>query len=181
VTFADALVGRRERRRARADLVRGAVGARLAFELELDSRAAAIAYRPPATPGFDALLAGVAEDTGARIVRRGDGFGLRWIVVSGVELDDLALSIGVLAESLQRAGCWEQVVCAVFAFRKALNPAVRVYWIYNFERGTFYAFVPREDGSRDSTEEARLAAAVERDIRLERDARCRYPLWGIPL
>jgi hypothetical protein len=182
VSIADLLLGRREPRRARADLVLGIAAARLTLELELDARAAAITFDQRGdADGFHALSASVAEDIGATVERRQDGFGLTWISLSGAGLDDLALSIGVLVESLELAGCWEQVVCAVFEFRKKSNPAARVHWVYNFERGTFYPFVPQDYERRDSEEEARLMAAAEHDLRLERDPQRRYPLWDIPV
>jgi PspAB-like protein len=181
VSLADVLLGRREPRRARADLVQGIAAARLNFELELDARAAAIAFDPRGDrEGFDALIASVAEDIGATVERRQDRFGLTWVGLSGAGLDDLALSIGVLAQSLELAGFWEQVVCAVFEFRKKSNPAARVHWIYNFARGTFYPLVSHGH-RRNSAEEARLMAAAEHDLRLERDPQLRYPLWDIPV
>jgi hypothetical protein len=182
VSLTDVLLGRRAPRRARSDLVTGVAAARLTFELELDVRAAAIAFDSRGDPDrFAGLIAGLAEGIGATVERRHDGFGLTWLSLSGAGLDDLALSIGVLAESLERTGCWEQVVCAVFEFRKKSNPAARVHWVYNFERGTFYPFIPRDGDGRDSEEEVRLMAAAEHDMRLERDPQHRYPLWAIPV
>jgi PspAB-like protein len=180
VSLADVLLGRREPRRARADLVQGIAAARLTFELEFDARAAAIAFDPRGDPdGFGALIASLAEDIGATVERRQDRFGLMWVGLSGAGLDDLALSIGVLAQSLELAGFWEQVVCAVFEFRKKSNPAARVHWIYNFARGTFYPFVIQDGERRNWAEEVRLMAAAEHDLRLERDPQLRYPLWDI--
>jgi hypothetical protein len=188
MTLADLLLGRREPKRARLELINGIVAARRSFEVELDVRAAAVAIEPqgmsgrgPSPSGLDALLGSIAEDTGAMVERRQDGFGLQWVTFWGGSLDDLALSVGVLAESLHLAGHWDRVVCAAFVFQKASNPAAWVYWIYNFQRGTFYPFVPQRDARRDSEEEARLRAAVEHDLRLERDPQQWYPLWGIPV
>jgi hypothetical protein len=131
---------------------------------------------------FDELLASIGEDTGARTGHRDDGFGLRWMTLRGGSLDDQAISLGVAAESLDLAGCWELLVCAVFAFeRKRGDRDARVYWIYNFARGSFYAFVPRDDDRRHSELEHRLEAAVVHDLPLERDPQRRYPLWGMPL
>ena len=56
-----------------------------------------------------------------------------------------------------------------------------MYWIYNFARGVFHAFVPRGDSSRDSAEERRLHESVSHDLRLEPDPQCWYPLWRIPV
>jgi hypothetical protein len=191
LSFAGVVLGRREPKRARSDLVYGITAARLTFEIELGLtvRAVAIAFDPPETSGLvtittelDELWASIAEDTGAMLVRGDDGFGFRWITLSGASLDDLAISISLVAESLDLAGYWEQLVCAVFAFeRKGRSSDLRVYWIYNFARGTFYAFIPRSHGRRDNEEELRLQAAVANELRLERDAQRCHPLWGIPL
>jgi len=184
----DFVLGRRAPRRARSDLIAGIVAARRGLEMELDVRAAALVFEPWGLSGdaavgreLDALLAGIAEDTKAEVAQRDDGFGLRWVTLSGGSLDDLALSIGVLAEALRLAGQWAQLVCAVFVFHKGSNPTARVFWIYSFERGTFYPFVPRDDARRDSEEEARLWAAVEDDLPLEHDPQRWHPLWGIPI
>ena len=184
MSLAAALLGRREPGRARSDLVCGISSARPAFDvLELDAGAAAIAYDAPAAPsGFHELLAAVGEATGSRTCCRGDSFGLTWVAFSGAGLEDLAMSIGVAAESLDAAGYWELVVCAVFAFEAvATGPGAPLYLVYDFTRGTFYAFVPREDGSRDSPWELRLHAALAHDLRLEPDPLRRYPVWGVPV
>jgi hypothetical protein len=185
VSVAALVLGRREPRRARADLVGGIAAARLTLEVQFDLRvrAAALAFEPLARPpGFDELLGGIAEDTGAVLRRHDDGFGYTWVMLSGGSLDDLAISIGVLAESLHAGGCWEQLICAVFAFeRRAHSTDARIYWIYNFARGGFYAFVPRGDFNRDSAEELRLHESVSHDLRLEPDPQCWYPLWRIPI
>ena len=166
-------------------MVGGIAAARLALEVQFDLsvRAAALAIERLATPpGFDELLGGIAEDTGAVLGRHDDGFGYTWVTLSGRSLDDLAISIGVLAESLHAAGYWEQLMCAVFAFdRQAHGSDAPVYWIYNFARGGFYAFVPHGDFNRDSAAELRLHESVSHDLRLEPDPQCWYPLWRIPV
>jgi len=185
VSVAALVLGRREPRRARADVVGGIAAARLTLEVQFDLRvrAAALAFEPLAIPpGFHELLAGIAEDTGAATHQHDDGFGFRWVTLSGRSLDDLAISIGVLAESLHAGGCWEQLMCAVFAFeRRVGSPNAPVYWIYNFARGGFHAFVPRGGSNRDSAEELRLHESVSHDLRLEPDPQCWYPLWRIPV
>ena len=103
VSLSAVVLGRREPRRARADVVCGIAAARLTLEVEFElrARAAAIAFDPLSTPaGFDELLAGIVEDTGAAARQRADCFGFRWVTLSGRSLDDLAISIGVVAESL---------------------------------------------------------------------------------
>jgi hypothetical protein len=182
MSLARVLLGPREPMRARAGLVHGIASARLTFEVELGlrARAAAVVFEPPAIPGLDELLAGIADDTALRAGRCDDAFGLGWATLSGASLDDLAISIGVLAESFDRVGTWEQLVCAAFAF-EARGSNAHVYWIYNFARACFYAFVPLDAHRRDSAQEQRLQKAAARDLRLEPDREKRYPLWGIPV
>jgi hypothetical protein len=180
LSLAGAVLGRREPKRARADLVCGITAARLTLEIELGLRvrAAAIAFQPPGAP-VDDLLAGIVDDTGARAGRRDDGFGFTWLTLAGRSLDDLAIAIGVVAEAFDRTGRWEQLVCAVFAFED--EPRASVYWIYNFARGSFHAFVPRGGDRRDQDAERRLHAAAARDLRLEQDPQRRYAIWDIPV
>jgi hypothetical protein len=147
-------------------------------------QAASIAFDSPeaaAIDGLNELSVSIAETTGAMLTEAADGYGFSWITFSGAGLDDLAISISMVAESFDRAGCWEHLVCALFAFER--TSGAPAYWIYNFERAGFYAFVPRENGGRggrDNEEELRLHAAVAHDLRVEPDPQCRYPLWDPP-
>lgn len=182
MSVAAVLLGHREPGRARASLVCGIAAARLPLEIDfgLHVRAAAIAFEPLAMPpGFHDLLAGLAEGAGAEAGEHDDGFGFRWVTLAGRSLDDLAISIGVMAEAFHAAGRWEQVICAVFAFEQRGGPDEPVYWIYNFARGGFHAFVPRGDSNRASVEELRLHESVSHDLRLEPNPQCWYPLWRI--
>ena len=191
MSLAHALLGRREPRGARSDLVYGIAAARLTLEVELELvvRAAALAFEVADSPELarvraeiEELLAGIEEDTGARAESHDDGLGFRWITLTGAGLEDLALAIGVVAESLESAGCWEQLLCAVFAFERAGPPAdTRVNWIYNFASGRFHAFVPLGLDERDTGEERRLHEAVAGELRLEQDPQRRYALQGMQL
>jgi hypothetical protein len=180
LSLAGAVLGRRQPRQARSDLVCGITAARLTLEIELELRvrAAAIAFQPPAAP-VDDLLAGIVADTGARAGRRDDGFGFGWLTLAGRNLDDLAIAIGVVAEEFDLAGRWEQLVCAVFAFE--WEPGTSVYWIYDFARGSFHPFVPCGHDRRDAKAELRLHAAAARDLRLEQDPQRRHPIWDVPV
>ena len=191
MSLAHALLDRREPRRARSDLVYGIAAARLTLEVDLGLvvRAAAVAFEVADSPELarvgaeiEELSAGIEEDLGARAVSHDDGFGFRWITLTGAGLEDLALAIGVVAESLESAGCWEQLLCAVFAFDRAGPPDhSRVNWIYNFATGRFHAFVPLGLEERDTGEERRLHEAVASELRLEHDPQCRYALQGMEL
>jgi hypothetical protein len=177
------VLGRREPRRARSELVCGITAARLALETELGLtvRATAVAFDPPepgTVAGLDEQLAGIAETNGAMLAGSDDGFGFRWIGFWGASLDDLALAVAMVAEAFDEAGRWEQLVCGVFTFGRSSGPDV--CWIYNFDRGGFYAFVSLGEDRRDTEEELRLHAAVAHDLRLEPDPQRRYPVWDVP-
>ena len=175
MSLAGVVLGRAEPSRARSVLVQGSDAARITLEVEfgLRTRAAAIAFDPLTTPPGE-LLTGVAESSGAATCREDDCFGLRWVTLSGGDPDDLPISIGVIAESVEQAGCAEQLVCAVFAFERG------VYLIYSFARAAFHVFVPHSAG-RDIEQEQRLQEAMAPDLRLEPDPQRWYPLWGMPL
>ena len=150
-----AVLGRAEPSRARSVLVQGSDAARITLEVEfgLRARAAAIAFDPLTMPSGDELLTGLAESSGAATRQRGRL--LRPPVgdaVRAVTPTTCAISIGVIAESVEQAGCAEQLVCAVFAFERR-----GVYLIYNFARAAFHVFVPRGEG-RDTEQEQRLQA-----------------------
>ena len=175
MSIANAVLGHVAPSRARSVLVQGSDAARITLEVEfgLSTRAAAIAFDPVTAPSGE-LLRELAETSGAATRREDDRFGLRWVALSGGDPDDLPISIGVIAESVEQAGCAEQLVCAVFAFERG------VYLVYNFARAAFHVFVPRAEG-RDTELERRLQAALARDVRLEPDPQRWYPLWGLPV
>jgi hypothetical protein len=175
VNLGGAVLGQTGPSRARAVLVQGGDAARITLEVEfgLLARAAAIAFDPLTMPSGE-MLSELAETSGAGARREDDRFGLRWVTLSGGDPDDLPIAIGVVAESVEQAGCAEQLVCAVFAFEQG------VYLVYNFARAAFHFFVPVDRG-RDTEQELRLQAAVASDLRLEPDPQRWYPVWGMPL
>ena len=183
MSLGEVVLGPRAPRRARAALVHGIAAARLTLELDLGlrARAAALAFEALDTAvRYDELVGAIAEDTGVCPAEAPDGLGYRWLVLSGADVEDLAIAISLVAESFEQAGSWEQLLCAVFAFEPQGDAsAVPVYLVYNLARGAFYAFVPGRD-DRDAAEERRVQAALSDELRVEPDAECRYPLWNLP-
>jgi hypothetical protein len=184
VSLGEVVLGPRAPRRARAALVHGIAAARLTLEVDLGlrARAAALAFEALDTAvRYDELVAAIAEDTGVCAAEAPDGLGYRWLVLSGADVEDLAIAISLVAESFEQAGSWEQLMCAVFAFEPQGDAsAVPVYLVYNLARGAFYAFVPRGD-DRDGAEERRIQQVLAAELRLEPDSQHRYPLWHLPV
>jgi hypothetical protein len=168
------------------------VASRLTFEinLRLAVRAAALAFNPvdhawssKSEKRLDALATSIAADVEASVEQRDDDFGFRWLILRGRNLEDVAISLGVLAEELGRARHPRRPLCAAFAFedRRDARNGRDAYWIYNFERGAFYPFVPRMYGGRDVEREAQLATAVDGELELECDRGLWFPVWELPV
>jgi hypothetical protein len=191
VNVGELLVGRRAPSRARADFVYGIVDARLTLEIDLGLivQTAGLAFtplereNPVRAKALDELVVGVADSIGLKVDRREDQFGLRWIVLRDGPLEELAISIGIVAEELDRARHSRALVCAAFGFGDRQQPDARseTYLVFNFERGSFYPFATSGRCRRNASRERQLAAALASDLRLEREPELWYPLWGIPL
>jgi len=186
MTIVGDVLGRREPRRARSDLVCGITSAELTLQTAcgMRFRSAAVAFEPPGSSlmnAVDNLLEFVGDDSGASSTRTTDGYGCEWITFSNGPLDDIAIAIGMVAQRFDAVGCWEHLLCATFAFGAGEDQRSRSrYLVFNFARSRFYAFVPRGHGHRDVAEERCHHDALACDLRLETDPQRRYPLWDIP-
>ncbi|MGI8944951.1 MAG: PspA-associated protein PspAB [Thermoleophilaceae bacterium] len=150
------------------------------------SGAAGIVFQPLATADFERilkeaeeLLAGTAEDSGSTLESDDDAHGYRWIILRDPDFEDIVVSLNTISTELQAGGYGERLLCAVFPFE---DGGRRVYFIYNYKRGTFYPFVPAGgEQQRDSEAELRLKAQLERELPLEAELTRWFPLWEIPL
>ncbi len=188
--FLDAVLGGRKKLKAPApDRIFAMTTAYVAMDTELGLRstgAAGIVFQPLATADFEQiltdaeeLLRGTAQETGATLESADDEFGYRWIVLRDPDFDDLVVSLNTISTELQGGGYGDRLLCAVFAFE---SKGTRVYFIYNYKRGTFYPFVPASGKQqRDNERELRLKAQLERELPLEEDLTRWFPLWEIPL
>ncbi len=187
--FLDALLGGRRRLKAPApDRLFAMTTAHVALEAELGMshrNAAGIVFQPIGTGDFkqvvgevEELLRSSAEDTGSTIDTADDEFGYRWIVVKDTDFEDLVVSLNLISGQLQAGGYGDRLLACVFAFDEDGRP---VYFIYNFKRGAYYPFVPRNDKQRDNEHELRLKAQVATELPIEPELERWYPLWDIPL
>jgi hypothetical protein len=203
VGFLDAVLGGRKKLKGPApDRLFAMTTAYVAMDTELgmkSSEAAGIVFQPLATADFEQILTdaeellhGTAQETGATLESADDEFGYRWIVLRDPDFDDLVVSLNTISTELQGGGYGDRLLCAVFAFEYAdakhsasmPNPsrAKRVYFIYNYKRGTFYPFVPAGGKQqRDTEHELRLKAQLENELPFEEDVTRWFPLWEIPL
>ena len=149
--------------------------------------AAAIVFQPLATADFESIVRdmeevvrGTAADSGTTVASSNDSYGFRWLVLRGKEFDDLVVGINAVSGALEAGGYGERVLCAVFAFEDQQHR--RLYWIYNYKRGSFYPFIPSGgEQQRDSEHELRLKAQMGKELPIEQELERWFPLWGIPI
>jgi len=147
---------------------------------------AGIVFQPINTADFDQilrdaheLLSGVSEEQESELESADDEHGYRWIILRDPDFEDLVVSLNTISTELQGGGYGDRLLAAVFPFEEKGR---RVYFIYNFKRGSFYPFVPSGGTQqRDTERELRLKAQLERELPFEPETTRWFPLWEIPL
>jgi hypothetical protein len=158
---------------------------------------AAIVFQALATADFEATLkdmeavvTATGGDTGTTVKTEDDSYGYRWMILrnppAAPSVEDLAVGINAVSGSIETAGHGERLLCAVFAFTDAQKR--RIYFIYNYKRGSWYPFVPSADGGsggnaqqRSTERELQLKAQIGAEMPMEPEIERWYPLWGIPI
>jgi PspA associated protein B len=153
---------------------------------------AAIVFQALANSEFEATVKEMEEvvkatggESGTTVATQDDSYGYRWMVLSNPpgapSVEDLAVGINAVAGSIETAGYGERLLCAVFAFTDAKGAPV--YFIYNYKRGHWYPFVPKQgaDQERDTERELQIKAQVGAELPLEPEIERWFPLWGIPI
>ena len=153
---------------------------------------AAIVFQALATSEFESTLREMEEvvtatggESGTKVSTEDDSYGYRWMVLHNPEgtpsVEDLAVGINAVSSSIETAGYGERLLCAVFAFKDAR--AQRIYFIYNYKRGSWYPFVPQPGAKQErSTErELQIKAQMASEMPIEPELERWFPLWGIPI
>jgi hypothetical protein len=190
VGFLDALFGGGKKLKSPAkDRLFAMTTAYVAMETEFGLKtrgAAGIVFQAVATSDFKEILAetqellrGAAEETGTAIVEHSDEYGYRWIVLRDEDFDDLVVAVNTVSSQLQLGGYGDRLLATVFAFDDSGRP---VYFIYNFKRGAYYPFVPKDaKEQRDTERELQLKAQLGGELPIEQELSRWFPLWEIPL
>lgn len=176
---------------------------------------AGVCFKPPAGQPFaemqsdlERLLnldeSGAKTSTGAplTVTHVGDSFGYRWILVEGGQIDDLVTRVHMVHSSLEDAGWSTQLLCSVFGFAPAPDPASPtgvpapsddtgatsiasitrpIYLVYLAKQGTFYPFAPTGKEQRDSELELRVKSMLAEDLPFEADLTRWFPIWDLPV
>jgi hypothetical protein len=107
-----------------------------------------------------------------------DNYGFQWLIVTGDEFETIVAALHAVAQTLMENGYSDSLLVAAFRFPQGDRA---VYWIYEYKRGAFYPFVPTGGHNRDGAEEFRQVSIAEKELPLEQDQACWYPLWDIPV
>ena len=183
-----ALFGRKKVKKAVKENLFAISKARGALE-ELGLRpagVAAVVFKPPsAADNFRAenelqeLLDVVAQNSLSRVERRGDEFGFEWLIVRDNDLDQLVSTVEGVASELVGRGFGDQLLAAPFRFDGGKHP---VYFIFGFQRGGFWPFIPTgEDKGRDNAEELELKEKLEKELPIEQDLTRWLALFDAPI
>lgn len=187
----DALLGKRKAAApAAADRLFAMSTAVIALDAEhgiTTTHKAAIVFQPLGTGDFQSIVSemeevvrGTGEETGTTMETSDDSFGYRWMIFTDPDIEDLVVATNAVNDALAVGGYADRALCAVFAFKDSAGK--RLYFIYNFKRGTWYPFVPASGQQQRSTEEElQLKAKISRELPLEADPSRWFPLWGIPI
>jgi hypothetical protein len=153
---------------------------------------AAIVFQALATSEFEETLKEMEEvvrstggESGTTVTTEDDEYGYRWMILRNAEgspsVEDLAVGINAVSSSIETAGHGERLLCAVFAFKDAASR--RIFFIYNYKRGSWYPFVPDPgaDKQRLNERELQIKAQIGDELPIEPEIERWFPLWGIPL
>lgn len=119
-----------------------------------------------------------------------DDRGMRWIVLEDGDFNDLVSSVYTVGNAIGMNGGSDNLLAAVFELYftgtvedNTYRSGLRTYWIYRYDRKTFYPFVPTGDneGERDRPTEARLGQDLRKHgLVIEKSLTEWMGLWGIP-
>ena len=196
--FLDVLTGKRKLAGPAPDRLFAITTAYIALQSEHSinpAGVAAIVFQALATSEFEATLREMEEvvkatggESGTTAATQDDSYGYRWMVLRNPDgqpsVEDLAVGINAVSDSIETAGHGERLLCAVFAFTDAQKRPV--YFIYNYKRGFWYPFVPDSDpthptNERSTERELQLKAQMTSELPIEPELERWFPLWGIPI
>jgi len=121
-----------------------------------------------------------------------DSYGYLWLILAGRTIEDALAAITAVVDTIQEKGFSSQILASIFEFRqvreldssseKNNNHSSMRFLVYNYKSNKFYPFVPFfGERSRDTENEMRIMATLQKEIPFEKDMSMWYPLWDLPL
>lgn len=186
--FLDSLIGRTQLPKTQEDKIFAITTAAVTLEaaggLEPPKRIGAVFRRLPpgrftqSTEEMHKLLDVEGKESAFKIEDSTDQYGFQWLVISGDDFQMMVAAIHSVAQSLIDDGYGDLLLAAAFRFQQN-NRAI--YWVYEYKRGAFYPFIPTGAHVRDNAEEIRQASIAAKELPVEQDQACWYPLWDLPV
>ncbi len=138
-----------------------------------------------------------------------DNYGYLWFILEGKAIEDIAVAINAIGDTIHEKGYSRQLLAAIFEFTSGysvdgnrpgivnVNTAVNnnnknQYLIYNYKIDRFYPFVPllspadaagnglRKKSKRNYEQELKIMEQIKYDLPLEKEVKLWYPIWNMP-
>ncbi len=139
-----------------------------------------------------------------------DNYGYLWFMLEGKAIEDIAVAINAIGDTIHEKGYSRQLLAAIFEFTSGydvdgnrpgmgnVNTAVdnnnkNQYLIYNYKIDRFYPFVPllsssadgagnglRKKGKRNYQQELKIMEQIKDELPLEKEVKLWYPIWNMP-
>lgn len=118
-----------------------------------------------------------------------DKLGYLWIMLRGMSVEDILVASNGIADTIAERGFRDQMLAAVFEFKKIVTPNSDVdstqlepqFLVYNYKRERFYPFVPLgAQEKRRSDLELTLMSIISKEVPWETDMTVWYPMWDMP-
>jgi hypothetical protein len=109
-----------------------------------------------------------------------DDFGFTWLVVDGdpTDLSGLCTDLHAVNTTLELNGFDSGLLCSMVPFVAADGQRFGLTYLY--KQGTFYAFAPRGDQSRDNLLELSVRDLLAAELPMEADLQRWLAIWKAP-
>ncbi|PKH44140.1 hypothetical protein SAMN05192575_102160 [Nocardioides alpinus] len=144
-----------------------------------------VCYRSAAGAAFaqtqDDVLALLRDDAEAPDVTVSqDDFGFTWLVVTGdpADLSGLCTGLHAVNTTLELNGFAGGLLCSLVPFADAAGRRVGLTYLY--KQGTFYAFAPSGEQTRDTLLELSVRDQLDKELPMEPDLQRWLAVWKAP-
>ena len=109
-----------------------------------------------------------------------DDFGFTWVVVDRVEddVEGLCTDLHAVNAALEEQGFGSGLLCSLVPFHDVSGRKVGLVYLY--KQGTFYAFAPSGEKTRDNLLELQVRDTLKDELPMEQDLQRWLALWGAP-
>ena len=188
----DAMLGRTKLPKANLDSFFTLSTAQVTLQAELGllpTSRAGVCFKPVTSSDYrstESTVRNILELAGkefrSEIRYSSDSYGYTWSIFEDRQFEDLVSLVHMVSKTFDEEAFSEQLLTAVFAFQDETGENGKtVYLIYNYKRGTFYPFVPLDNQQRDNALEIRISSLMAKELPMEKDFNCWYPIWNCPV